>query len=554
LLSEVSKEEWMQIAEDLKAELTDEKIEHAIKQMPDTIYKIDGAFITGRLKSRRDHLPSIALRYYKYLAQYVDVVGSDKPEYFDVTRINDDSTSVVVYDFSNGTNGRIIYSRTFLTDETKEIRIYGMDGDDKITITGNVSRGILVRVIGGKGNDFISDESNVSGWSKKAKVYDDKKENTLRLGHDAKDLRSSDEDVNDYDFYDNDYNVAAPAAYFGYNVDDGIFVGGGIMLKHHRFRKDPYANYQRIVANVAMLNLSFHLRYIGDFNNLIGKWGVNIEGDLLAPNGMNNFFGLGNDTKRLSISDTYYRFRYDELKIYPAVKRRIGKYQALKIGPIYEYVKIRKEPEHFITSSEGEPYIGKYAARNYTGGRIDYEIRHVDDSVLTFRGFKWLSKIESRYDLDNKAGEATNLESQVCVYIPVGYLSTLAVRAGGAHAFGDFEVFHANTLGGQSVERDPGNLRGYLRNRYSGRSAAYLNTDLRIKLFRFKTYLFPAHFGILGFYDVGRVWADGEKSSTLHSGYGGGLWIDPFGRAVINFTYAFSKEEDLLTVGIGFLF
>jgi len=554
LLTELSQDDWIRVAKDLEAELTDGKIEHAIRQMPDTIYKIDGAFITGRLKSRRDKLPSIALRYYKYLAKYVDVVGSDKQEFFDVNRIDGDSTSVTVYDYNNGIVGRKIYSRIFITGETKEIRIYGMDGDDKVTVTGKVLHGILVRVVGGKGNDIITDDSSVSGWAKKTKVYDEKDKNTFNLGKEAKDLRSSSKDVNDYDFYANHYNVVAPATYFGYYKDDGIFLGGGVMIRRHGFRKSPYANYQRIVANVAVLNLSFNLRYTGDFNNVIGRWGVNIEANLLAPNGTTNFFGLGNDTKHLPVSDTYYRFRYDEFKLFASGKRRLGKYHAVKIGPVYEYIRIRKEGGRFITSLEGENYIDKYAARNYTGGKIEYEFRRTNDSVLTFRGFKWLASIESRYDLIDQTGESTNLESQLCLYIPVGYISSLAIRAGGAHAFGEFDVVHANSLGGLTVQREAGNLRGYLRNRYSGRSSAYLNSDLRIKLFRFRTYLFPAHFGILGFYDVGRVWADSEKSTTWHDGYGGGLWLDPFGRAVINLTYAVSKEEELITLGIGFLF
>jgi len=554
LLAELSKDEWLEIAKNLKAELSDEKIEHAIRQLPDTIYKLDGAFITERLKSRRDKLPSIALRYYKYLAEYVDVVGSDKKEIFEVNRMDDDSTSVTVYDYSRGTKGREIYARTFSTDETKEIRVYGLDGDDKFIITGKTIRGILVRIVGGKGNDTIIDDSHVSGWAKKTKVYDDEEKNTLELGEEAKDLRSSDKEINNYDFYANDYNVVAPATFFGYNVDDGIFLGGGIMMRHHSFRKEPYSSYQRIVANIALLNLSFNFRYTGDFINIAGKWGVNVEANLLAPNGTTNFFGLGNDTRRLPVSDTYYRFRYDELTLFAAMKRRLGKYHSVKVGPIYEYVKIRKERDRFITSTEGISFVERYAARNYTGVKAEYEFRRVDDSVLTFRGFRWLASIESRYDLDNAVGESTNFEGQLCMYIPVGYISSLAIRAGGAYALGEFEVFHANTLSGQTLQREPGNLRGYLRNRYSGRSAAYLNSDLRIKLFRFRTYLFPAHFGILGFYDVGRVWSDGEKSTTWHDGYGGGLWLDPFGRAIINLTYAVSKEEDLFTLGIGFLF
>ncbi|MFI5219318.1 MAG: hypothetical protein ACHQNT_07490, partial [Bacteroidia bacterium] len=95
---------------------------------------------------------------------------------------------------------------------------------------------------------------------------------------------------------------------------------------------------------------------------------------------------------------------------------------------------------------------------------------------------------------------------------------------------------------------------GYVRSRYAGRSSAYLNADVRIRLIPFRTYLFPAYLGLLGFYDQGRVWTDGETSDTWHSSYGWGVWMDPFAMAVVNFTYAISKEEKLYSVGLGFLF
>ncbi|MEO5569739.1 MAG: BamA/TamA family outer membrane protein, partial [Bacteroidia bacterium] len=104
------------------------------------------------------------------------------------------------------------------------------------------------------------------------------------------------------------------------------------------------------------------------------------------------------------------------------------------------------------------------------------------------------------------------------------------------------------------VERGSGNLRGYLRGRYAGRSIVYTNVDLRVPLLRFHSYLFPGFAGVLGFYDQGRVWNDNETSNTWHSGYGGGVWLSPLGMAIVNFTYAVSKEEKLFAVSLGFLF
>jgi hypothetical protein len=98
LLTELSKEDWIRTAQELQEELPDSEIEHAIRQFPEPIYKINGPAFISILKARRDRLRTFAEKYYDYLAREVDVVGSDKEEIFEVKRsLNDDSTSVTMY-------------------------------------------------------------------------------------------------------------------------------------------------------------------------------------------------------------------------------------------------------------------------------------------------------------------------------------------------------------------------------------------------------------------------------------------------------------------------
>jgi hypothetical protein len=429
-----------------------------------------------------------------------------------------------------------------------------MGGDDKINIKGSSRKGSLVRIIGGEGKDTIIDKSSVKGICKKNIVYDEKEKTEIKAGSETADRTSGAENINDYDYYSYKYNVVAPATFFGYSKDDGIFLGGGILIKTYGFRKKPYANLQRIVANFSVLEKSFNLKYNGEINDVIGKWGLLTELNLLAPSSSTNFFGLGNETKKLDVPDSFYRLRYDDISFYAGLKRRIGRHHSLDAGPIAEYIKIENTSGRYITTDEGSSYISDFTARNYVGLKATYRFQHIDDSVLTFRGINWVTTLKTQSEFDDMQKYTTNIETAVSVYIPLGNRSTLAVRTGLATRVGDFEFFQANTLGGQNIIRESGNLRGYLRSRYAGRTAAYMNTEFRAKLLRFKTYLFPAHLGLLAFYDQGRVWTDNEKSSSIHSGYGGGLWIDPFTLAVINFTYAVSKEEKLFSIGIGFLF
>lgn len=555
LLTELSREEWLQMAEELRKDLTDEKIEHAIRQFPEPIYKLDSAEFIRLLKARREHLPSIAERYYEYLAMYVDVLGSDKKEIFEVKRLSNDSTSVRVYAKENEKKGRLLYTRMFKTKETKEIRLYGLGGDDDFEITGKTDKGILVRVVGGSGEDRITDESEVCGWSKKTLVYDTKDDNKLTLGSEARDLTSTSKTVNEYDIHSTQYNLVGPAAFFGYNVDDGVFLGGGVVMRYHGFRKKPYANFQRIVANASLKGFIFNFRYTGDFNNVMGNWGVNVDFVIRAPKSTTNFFGLGNETVLVpDAPDLYYRVRYDQVHVFPAFKRHLGKYSSIKMGPVYDYVKIEKTPDRYISSDDAAQYITDFSARNLLGARVEYELQNIDDSVLTLRGIRWLTAITAQRELRDGALSPTKLESELSLYIPMPNHSALALRAGGAHLIGGFEFYRANTIGGQNVDRESGNLRGYVRGRYAGRSSVYFNADLRIKLISFRTYLFPARFGVLGFYDQGRVWVDDETSNIWHSSYGYGIWLNPFGKAIVNLTYGISKEEKLYTLNIGFLF
>jgi hypothetical protein len=82
----------------------------------------------------------------------------------------------------------------------------------------------------------------------------------------------------------------------------------------------------------------------------------------------------------------------------------------------------------------------------------------------------------------------------------------------------------------------------------------YNNTDLRIKLAEFRTYLFPAELGMLLFNDLGRVWVSDEDSGRWHCGYGAGLWISPLKRFVITASYARSDEGGLPLITFGFQF
>jgi hemolysin activation/secretion protein len=135
---------------------------------------------------------------------------------------------------------------------------------------------------------------------------------------------------------------------------------------------------------------------------------------------------------------------------------------------------------------------------------------------------------------------------------------TFAFRAGGGINSGSYEFYQAQVLDGRSE------VRGFRKTRFYGDKKLFFNNEVRIKLGSVQSYLFPAYFGILGFYDVGRIWYEDEtgidptsnsgKSSKWHKGFGGGLWFSPFNVAAVTAEVGHSVEGTLFYVRLGFLF
>ena len=73
------------------------------------------------------------------------------------------------------------------------------------------------------------------------------------------------------------------------------------------------------------------------------------------------------------------------------------------------------------------------------------------------------------------------------------------------------------------------------------------NTELRFHLGRVKTSLLPFYYGIVTFYDQGKVWYKGSDDGGWHRGYGAGFYFAPLEqRYALNVLFGHSAEETLL--------
>ncbi|MGZ8544183.1 MAG: BamA/TamA family outer membrane protein, partial [Flavisolibacter sp.] len=172
-LNELDAEDWKKMIRDFTSRLNDKGIDAAVKKLPPEIYALSGAKITTILKSRRDGLMEHALNYYEFLASRVTVAGSNKDEVF---RISGDKNGLVVKAFKreNGKEGSQLYERRFLSDETREIMIYGLQGDDQFIVEETANTGIRLNFYGDKGRDsyHIGNRSRI--W-----LYDSRMEENM---------------------------------------------------------------------------------------------------------------------------------------------------------------------------------------------------------------------------------------------------------------------------------------------------------------------------------------------------------------------------------------
>lgn len=562
-LTSLEKQDWIETAEELKKNLTDEKIEAAIKKWPKPIYDLHGEEVIKRLKARRDKLTDYAISHYLFLAKAVDVVGSDKHEHIKVERKENGDVHVKMKKMQkDGDKKHTMYERTFHPDETKEIRIYALGGDDEIEIEGEGKKGIKVRVIGGEGKDELDDDSKVSGLCKQNIFYDTEEGNKLKLNKESKNKLSNDPAVNIYNRKEFQYNVLMPLLTANFNPDDGVFLGGGFVYTNHGFRKDPFKSKHKVLGSYALNTSSYNFSYLGQYTDVIGKWGLETSINMRAPNFVNNFFGMGNDSKfDQNIDQTvdvnnainYYRLRFEEYAYEVGIFRPIG--SLAKLGITHDFVSWElnqnDNDQRFVT----DVFLNTTDLSNettvaYMGGglRLDVDTRKNPNNPTS--GIFWTNKLSTLYGIERASDDFHQYNTSLSLYhsFKIPARLTFAARVGWGMNFGDYPFFRGQTLGGKEQ------VRGYRKTRFYGDEVFYTNFEARLKLFSFKSYILPSSFGILGFHDVGRVWLDGEDSDKWHRGVGGGIWLTPFNMVVLSFEVAASEEETLPYVRMGFLF
>jgi hypothetical protein len=536
LANEMVLNDWISIAKELQGLLTDQVIETAVKQLPPEVFPISGEEIITKLKSRRNGLAEYAKKYYRFLAEEVDIPGTSSKEFFEVLRLNDYETTVKLYriDPDGSVSKTPFYSRTFLTSETKEIRIYGIKENDIYHIDGEVKKGITVRLIGGSGKDIYADKSAANG--KKAFIYDDSQNEIITSRETV--LKLSDDPFRPgykYESFLYDRKGLKPELFYDY--PDRLYAGIGYKMINYKWNRDPFASIHAIHLRYSISQMAMSLTYEGVVNHFIGKWNLELFGNYDWIR-WTNFFGLGNETPEITNNLAYYRMRSREAMARIGLNRQFGKYVTFSVSPFYRSVDIVKDTGRFVFE-EFQDGKDLFVKNQFGGGLVTLMYSTINDPNLPTRGLILYGNLEYGRNLEESSLDYTRYTALAEFYLPLSKHFVARVRTGASTVTGKPDFYLMNPIGGVW------SVRGIRRDRYWGNTSFYSSQELQY-LVNMKSSIFNGKVGLVGFYDLGRVWLNGEKSNQWHNGYGAGFILAPFNKFAVAVTYGFSQQDRLL--------
>jgi hypothetical protein len=549
----VERPTWDSIVHQLQDQLTDSVIDASVGNMPPEHVRLEGTRLVRELKQRRDQLAEAASGFYRIVSAYADVHGTDQPELAVLTRFEDGEVEVNLYQVDTivGQPSPLPYfNRVFDPGETREIRLYLNGGRDEAMVLGRSRYGIKIRVMGGDGLDVLVDSSETRG--SRTHFYDAQPETQFVTRPATTISRLSVEPPvawRDDSPQHPDWGAKwARAPQVSMGGDLGFFFALGAARTSYGFLKDPYKSRTELQVGYATGPPGFALEFTQTFRD---TWrdvhpGIHAHWSEIE---VVNFFGFGNETPTPP-SREFFRLQRKELRIEPSLTFSNS-------GPLaFTWGLVMKRS---IADTTGSPTLLSVERPYGSGGFLQFgthasftlDTRDRPNApahgVFLSGGGSYFPAIG---DVENGAFGEIHGEASAYVSPFASANQTLVLRLGAKKTFGTTPFHEAAVIGGRHTQT----VRGFYEQRFMGDASVFANTELRLFLTRF-SFLVPAEFGVFGLTDVGRVFYEGESSSTWHAAYGGGIWIAPFRRVnTFSASVAHSTEQTRFYFSSGFLF
>ncbi|MEO8535394.1 MAG: metallophosphoesterase [Flavobacterium sp.] len=528
--------DWIAQAKFIQENLSDADINNAFKSLPKEVQDATIEEIKTKLKNRKKELQKYASKYFDVLSHTVMIAGTDKKDKFVINHNAKKSLEIKVYRVKKE-GDELVYTKNVTDSKTSNLWIYGLDDNDTFEVTGNQKSSIKIRLIGGQNNDIYNIQNG-----KRVIVYDFKsKENTYNLDSKTQTQLTDDYDVNLYNYEKPKYNVVSGLPNIGFNPDDGVKVGINLNYTVNNFKQNPYTQRHVLNAFYYFATGGLEFNYVAHFPGLLGKWVIDVESQYTTPNFAKNYFGYGNETPNndQDFGMDYNRVRIQQIKVAPAL-RHVGRYGSeLTFQPFFEKMKVEDTDGRFINiPGVINPTI--FDGQNYGGARIKYTFKNADFKAKPTLGMTFMLAGSWTTNLDDTKQNFPTVESSLGFTHRIDHNGKLILATylkGKAILNNNYVFYQGATLGGDT------DLRGYRNERFLGNSYFSQSSDLRFSIGKINRTIVPFTYGILGGFDYGRIWLDGENSRKWHQDYGGGLWLNAVNVITARISYFKSPDE-----------
>lgn len=520
LLGGLAKPTWDSVARALAGRVTDSVIDGAIRAMP-AEYRTLAPALSAKLRMRRDSLPMVADRFYRYLSTVVDIHATDAADRATITRIDD---RIVEVRLASG-DGVTYFLRRFDARETSAIRVYLHGGDDEATIVGDVRSSIAVRIIGGNGTNRLVDSSRVGGRSNTAHRYDAGTVRDVRYGPDTLfNRRPLARYAGQLVAPGKDHGSAtAPMVNLDINHDMGIIPSFGMSWRRFGFRQVPYSSKVSLEGQYSLKMQGASVSLMADQRRESSPLHFT-EVVRMSELEMTNFHGFGNSSPETSgllagVSaprTDYYALHQRQWLIQPAVALVLGETSELQLGPVLQYSVTDSTPNRYVSAAQpyGSGTFGEAGVRLSLAHDSRLPRHHPRQGTVLDLSASYFPAL---WDVRSAFGSLSALGA-VYFTIPVPLHPNLGLRAGARKVFGDFPFQEAAFIGGRA------NVRQLDPQRYAGDASLYATAELRVPVANI-TLLLPLNIGLLATEDVGRVYVKGDSPDGWHNVFGAGFYV-----------------------------
>lgn len=523
LLRNSSKEDWMDAAEYIQKNITDDVIERAFAEMPEEVKGEVNEQLKKTFKKRRDNIVSMISKFYDVLAEYVVVIATNKDDFIDLEFLEDDRVKLKIYRNKKGERKKLFVENTYSDVLTKEVWIYGLDDDDVFTVKGENKSKLKFRLIGGHGHDTFD-----VGNQKQVIVHDYKSsENTFNLGSKARQKLTDDYEENVFLREKTVHNTRLTVPQLGYNPDDGFLIGGLATFRHKGFYGEDYSTQHIINAGFYFGTKSYNLSYEFAHADLVGDFNGFARASYKSPSFARNFFGFGNESENndSALGKSYNRVRLRDFEASIGLRResKYGSFYELSLN--YNALKIKRTSDRYIDAIGNDFEMTDedfFSNQNFLDLTATYQYEGYDDKLAPAKGMNFKVDAGFTHHLSS-SDHFYSLEPSLEFFNPLSRSHRLVLRTQVQSQLrfkNDFNFYHAAHLGADS------GLRAYRRERFTGKQTLVGNADVRYAFNEIHTSFLPIQLGVFGGADLGRVWIPNQDSSKWHNSYGGGMWIN----------------------------